>query len=64
MINYISSTEAVCVFPRQTLVDRESLIADNRDSVSDNDDWIEKYAARGFNVLGHGRIPMDFVLGK
>ena len=64
VMNYISSTEAVCMFPRQTLIDRVSFIADNDKLMSDSDIWVKKYMSRGFKVVSHGHDLANLVLGS
>lgn len=48
VVNFISATMAVSVFPRSTFLLRESKILRK---VSDEDQWISKYKERGFKMI-------------
>lgn len=48
VINYISATVAVSVFPRSTFVRRESKILRG---ASDSSEWVQKYKNRGFRIF-------------
>ncbi|KAJ3494879.1 hypothetical protein NLJ89_g10719 [Agrocybe chaxingu] len=67
LMNFITSREAVCLFPRSTLVDRISYIAHSEgNSLLAPKGWVKKYSARGYQVVGrrqHGHVP-EPVYGK
>jgi len=60
VMNVITSSEAICLFPRWTLMERVSYVARKGFIRSrDMSVFVEKYEARGFRVLGHESIGHD-----
>ncbi|KAF9524892.1 hypothetical protein CPB83DRAFT_897435 [Crepidotus variabilis] len=59
VINYITSNEAVCVFPQFTLLHKKSFITPNGKMC---EKWREKYISRGFELVGDtdlSRLPLS-----
>ncbi|KAJ3501881.1 hypothetical protein NLJ89_g9141 [Agrocybe chaxingu] len=52
VMNFITPTSAVCVFPRATLVDRRSFVTKIRPQHKEEwQRWLQKYRSRGFSVV-------------
>ncbi|PPQ84650.1 hypothetical protein CVT26_004334 [Gymnopilus dilepis] len=66
VMNFITATHALSIFPYSTFVMRKSYISKNRDKAPRNvDEWINKYKKRGFTLVGEetSRFPADLRAG-
>jgi len=60
VMNIITSCEAICLFPRWTLIKRVSYVTRKGFIRSrERNVFVEKYEARGFRVVGHESIGRD-----
>ncbi|KDR81138.1 hypothetical protein GALMADRAFT_136184 [Galerina marginata CBS 339.88] len=58
VMNFITSTEAVSIFPAATFIDRVSYISKIRsESMEHCQRWKDKYSKRGYRMIGHEQFP-------